>query len=214
MKAGQGTINARPGIAGARVRRAHARRLMQLPLEQRFWTLFPKSQARRSAVSLAVTNLPSASATSTSMKQSAASRVVGSDSHAAGERQCCDPRGRDDAGRRCLSEGVRCVVDVAQRQPPPTRNCRRRRIDPHPLHHGEVDHQAVVHAGEPGPLCPPPRLAIGGLLSRPISTPRKRWLAKGFAYRFAAVAKMAESTYVSPPRPPAGEPKLSAIRTR
>jgi hypothetical protein len=107
------------------------------------------------------------------------------------KRQSCHPRGRDDAGRRCLSEGARCVVDVARKAAAAHPHCRRRRIDPHPLHHGEVDHQAVVYPGEPGPLCPPPRLAIGGLLSRPISTPRRRRLAKAPAYRFATVAKMA-----------------------
>jgi PAS domain-containing protein len=43
----------------------------------------------------------------------------------------------------------------------------------------------------------------------------KQWVSEHLSlYRFAVVAKIVESTYVSPPRPPPAGPRLSAIRAR
>src|SRR5271154_885315 len=97
------------------------------------------------------------------------------------------------------------MADVARKTPAARPRCPRRRIDPHPLRHGEVDRQALVPGGRPGPFCPPPRVAIGGLLSRPKCRTREsdRLAPHGSApealvgqslrvYRVAALAKMAD----------------------
>ena len=182
---------------------------MQLPPEQRFWTLFLKSQARRSAVSLAVTNLPSASATSTSMKQSAASRIVGSDSHARGRASVLRPpwsrrrqsallvrRRRLRGRRRPKAAAAHPQLSPSPDRPAPpsgSRSPRRRRCRrAWPVMSAAIGDRRFVVAAD--------QHAAG-------------W-PKRSRTEFAAVAKMAESTYVSAPRPPAGEPKLSAIRTR
>jgi hypothetical protein len=91
MKTDQATINERPGDRRRTGSKGSRPKAYAASAGTAVLDAFPKSQARWFAVSLAVTNLPSASATSTSMKQSATSRIVGSDSHAHGRASVLRP---------------------------------------------------------------------------------------------------------------------------
>jgi hypothetical protein len=78
------------------------------------------------------------------------------------------------------------MADVARKAPAASPRCPRRRIDPHPLRHGEVDRQALVPGGRPDPFCDCPaahRSVTEALVGQSLRV-----------YRVAALAKMAEST--------------------
>ena len=83
------------------------------------------------------------------------------------QRQAGNTGGRDDSERHGLTKSAGGVIDVAGDAAGADPHRPLRRVNPYALHHRQIDDQAVIDAAEPGPLWPPPRTAIGSLLSRP-----------------------------------------------
>ena len=73
----------------------------------------------------------------------------------AAERETADAGRRDDPERRGELERLRRVVDLAEQGSPQNVRDASIRIDDHAAQGGEIDHEPVVDAAEPGGRCAP-----------------------------------------------------------